>query len=110
MNWLKEQGGVAAMEKINQRKAGKLYAAIDGTDFYRGHAETASRSLMNISFNLPTPELETQFIAEAAAVGFDGLKGHRSIGGCRASIYNAFPEEGVDKLVDFMADFAKKNG
>ena len=110
MNWLKEQGGVAAMEKINQRKAGRLYDAIDSTDFYRGHAEKASRSLMNISFNLPTPELETQFIAEAASVGFDGLKGHRSIGGCRASIYNAFPEEGVEKLVDFMADFARKNG
>ncbi len=110
MNWLKEQGGVDAMEKINQRKAGLLYDAIDATDFYRGHAEKASRSLMNISFNLPTPELEAQFIAEAAAVGFDGLKGHRSIGGCRASIYNAFPEEGVAKLVDFMADFADKNG
>lgn len=110
MNWLKEQGGVAAMEKINQRKAGKLYDAIDSIDFYRGHAETASRSLMNIPFNLPTPELEAQFIAEAASVGFDGLKGHRSIGGCRASIYNAFPEEGVEKLVDFMATFAKKNG
>ncbi|MCF6188799.1 MAG: 3-phosphoserine/phosphohydroxythreonine transaminase, partial [Desulfobulbaceae bacterium] len=110
MNWLKEQGGVAAMEKINQRKAGILYDAIDGTDFYRGHAEKASRSLMNISFNLPTPELEARFISEAAAVGFDGLKGHRSIGGCRASIYNAFPEEGVQKLVDFMADFAEKNG
>ncbi len=110
MNWLKEQGGVAAMEKINQRKAGLLYDAIDGTDFYRGHAEKASRSLMNISFNLPTPELEAQFIAEAAAVGFDGLKGHRSIGGCRASIYNAFPEEGVRKLVDFMTAFAQKNG
>jgi len=110
MNWLQEQGGVAAMEKLNQRKAGKLYAAIDSTDFYRGHAETASRSLMNISFNLPTAELEGQFIAEAEDAGFNGLKGHRSIGGCRASIYNAFPEEGVEKLVDFMADFAKKNG
>ncbi len=110
MNWLKEQGGVEAMETINRRKAGLLYDAIDATDFYRGHAETASRSLMNISFNLPTPELEAQFIAEAAAVGFDGLKGHRSIGGCRASIYNAFPEEGVARLVDFMADFARKNG
>jgi len=110
MSWLKERGGITAMEKTNQRKAGKLYDAIDSTDFYRGHAETASRSLMNISFNLPTPELEAQFIAEAAGVGFDGLKGHRSIGGCRASIYNAFPEEGVEKLVDFMADFAKKNG
>lgn len=110
MNWLKEQGGVTAMEKINRRKAGILYDAIDATDFYRGHAESGSRSLMNIAFNLPTSELEAQFIAEAAAVGFDGLKGHRSIGGCRASIYNAFPEEGVERLVDFMASFAQKNG
>ena len=110
MNWLKEQGGVTEMEKINQRKAAKLYEAIDATDFYRGHAQKDSRSLMNISFNLPTPELEAQFIQEAAQVGLDGLKGHRSIGGCRASIYNAFPEEGVDKLVDFMASFAKTNG
>ena len=110
LNWLKEQGGVAEMEKINKRKAAKLYEAIDATDFYRGHAQKDSRSLMNISFNLPTPELEAQFIQEAAQVGLDGLKGHRSIGGCRASIYNAFPEEGVDKLVDFMASFAKTNG
>jgi phosphoserine aminotransferase len=110
MHWLKEQGGVAAMEKKNQEKATLLYSAIDGTDFYRGHAEVASRSLMNVSFNLPTPELEQQFIAEAAKVGLDGLKGHRSIGGCRASIYNAFPREGVEKLVTFMGDFAAKNG
>ncbi len=110
LNWLKNQGGVDAIEKVNRRKAGTLYDAIDGTDFYRGHAEKTSRSLMNISFNLPTPELEAQFIAEASGIGLDGLKGHRSIGGCRASIYNAFPEEGVEKLVDFMADFAKKNG
>ncbi len=109
MRWLQEQGGVEAMEEKNRRKAGLLYNAIDATDFYRGHAEKDSRSLMNISFNLPTPELEAKFIAEAAEVGFNGLKGHRSIGGCRASIYNAFPEEGVAKLVDFMADFAKKN-
>lgn len=110
MRWLKEQGGVEAMEQINRRKAGLLYEAIDATDFYRGHAEKDSRSLMNISFNLPTPELEAKFIAEAANVGFSGLKGHRSIGGCRASIYNAFPEEGVNRLVDFMADFARTNG
>jgi len=110
MNWLKKQGGVGEMEKINQRKAGKLYEAIDATDFYRGHAQKDSRSLMNISFNLPTPELEAQFIQEAAQAGLDGLKGHRSIGGCRASIYNAFPEEGVQKLVDFMSDFASKHG
>ncbi|PIE60829.1 MAG: 3-phosphoserine/phosphohydroxythreonine aminotransferase [Desulfobulbus propionicus] len=110
MNWLKEQGGVAAIQKINEEKAGLLYAAIDATDFYRGHAEKDSRSLMNVAFNLPTPELEAQFIAEAAAQGLDGLKGHRSIGGCRASIYNAFPKQGVEKLVDFMAEFARKNG
>ena len=110
MNWLKEQGGVEAMEKVNRKKAAMVYEAIDATDFYRGHAEKDSRSMMNISFNLPTPELESRFISEAAAIGLDGLKGHRSIGGCRASIYNAFPVEGVEKLVDFMADFARDNG
>jgi phosphoserine aminotransferase len=110
MQWLKDQGGVAAMQQRNEEKAALLYAAIDATDFYRCHAEKDSRSMKNISFNLPTPELEAQFIAEAAAIGLDGLKGHRSIGGCRASIYNAFPREGVEKLVDFMADFAGKHG
>ena len=110
MHWLKEQGGVAAMEQRNREKADLLYSAIDAGDFYRGHAEKESRSLMNVSFNLPTPELEARFIAEAAAIGLDGLKGHRSIGGCRASIYNAFPREGVEKLVDFMEEFAGKNG
>jgi phosphoserine aminotransferase len=110
MRWLKGQGGVEAIQKLNREKAALLYSAIDATDFYRGHAEKDSRSMMNISFNLPTPELETQFIAEAAAIGLDGLKGHRSIGGCRASIYNAFPREGVEKLVEFMTDFAGKHG
>lgn len=110
MKWLKEQGGVEGIEKINREKAGKIYAMIDSTDFYRGHAEVQSRSMMNISFNLPTPELETKFIAEATAQDLDGLKGHRSIGGCRASIYNAFPGEGVDKLVDFMKEFEQANG
>jgi len=110
MNWLKEQGGVAAIEIINRRKAELLYGIIDSTSFYQGHAEKDSRSLMNVTFNLPTPELEAQFIGEAAANGLNGLKGHRSIGGCRASIYNAFPEEGVEKLAEFMLDFAKKNG
>lgn len=109
LKWLKKQGGVSAIEKINQEKAGLLYACIDSTDFYRGHAEKQSRSLMNVTFNLPTPELEAQFIAEAAAVGLNGLKGHRSIGGCRASIYNAFPREGVVKLVEFMKEFETKN-
>jgi len=110
MNWLKQLGGVTVIEKSNREKAALLYEAIDSMDLYRGHAEKESRSLMNVTFNLPTPELEAQFIREATAVGLDGLKGHRSVGGCRASIYNAFPKEGVEKLVAFMADFAKKNG
>ncbi|MDH3349592.1 MAG: 3-phosphoserine/phosphohydroxythreonine transaminase [Desulfobulbaceae bacterium] len=110
MQWLKDLGGLKVMEKMNLEKATLLYNAIDATDFYRGHAEKESRSLMNISFNLPTPELEKQFIAEAEQIGLNGLKGHRSIGGCRASIYNAFPKEGVEKLVHFMEKFAKDNG
>lgn len=109
LKWLKAQGGVTVMEKINREKADLLYSAIDASDYYRGHAEPASRSTMNISFNLPTTELEKKFIAEAAAVGLDGLKGHRSIGGCRASIYNAFPREGVVKLVEFMKEFQANN-
>lgn len=109
LKWLKKQGGVAAIAELNRKKAEMLYKAIDSGDYYRGHAEIGSRSLMNISFNLPTPELEAKFIAEATAVGLNGLKGHRSIGGCRASIYNAFPIEGVEKLVGFMQVFAKNN-
>ncbi len=109
MKWLKNRGGVSEIEKINRQKAALLYQAIDNTDFYRGHAEKESRSLMNISFNLPTPELEAQFISEATELGLNGLKGHRSIGGCRASIYNAFPMAGVEKLVSFMTDFEKKH-
>ncbi len=109
LKWLKKLGGVAAMEKINQEKAAILYNAIDSTDFYRGHAQPGSRSNMNITFNLPTPELEAQFIKEATAKGLDGLKGHRSVGGCRASIYNAFPKAGVEALVAFMKEFEKKN-
>jgi phosphoserine aminotransferase len=109
LKWLKKIGGVEAIEKINREKAGLLYGAIDSSDYYRGHAEKDSRSLMNIAFNLPSPELEAKFIAEAAAIGLNGLKGHRSIGGCRASIYNAFAVEGVVKLVEFMKDFEAKN-
>jgi len=110
LKWLKNLGGLAAIEKINREKAELLYSAIDKNDFYRGHARTPSRSLMNVTFTLPSPELEKQFIAEAVALGFDGLKGHRSVGGCRASIYNAFPKEGVEKLVQFMATFAEQHG
>jgi phosphoserine aminotransferase len=109
LKWLKKQGGVEAMEAMNIEKAGLLYDCIDSTEYYRGHAEKASRSLMNITFNLPNADLEAKFIAEAAAIGLNGLKGHRSIGGCRASIYNAFPKEGVVKLVAFMKEFEANN-
>jgi phosphoserine aminotransferase len=109
LKWLKKNGGIAAMDEINKEKAALLYAAIDESSYYRGHAEPASRSLMNVTFNLATPELEAKFIAEATKVGLNGLKGHRSIGGCRASIYNAFPREGVAKLVNFMREFKENN-
>lgn len=107
--WLKGQGGVDGIEKINVAKAGKLYGAIDATGFYTGAAAVEHRSLMNVTFNLPSEELEAQFAKEADAVGLKGLKGHRSVGGLRASIYNAFPVEGVDTLVSFMQDFEKSN-
>ena len=109
LKWLKKIGGLAAIEKTNRDKAELLYQAIDNSDFYKGHARKDSRSLMNVTFNLPTAELETKFVQEATAVSLDGLKGHRSVGGCRASIYNAFPYEGVEKLVGFMEEFEKKN-
>jgi phosphoserine aminotransferase len=110
LRWMVGQGGLEAMAAINERKAGKLYAEIDRTGFYRGHAEPDSRSLMNVNFRLSSEDLEKKFVQEATAAGFDGLKGHRSVGGLRASIYNAFPEEGVDALVEFMRDFEKRNG
>jgi phosphoserine aminotransferase len=110
LKWLKNMGGLPIMEKINRDKADLLYSAIDNSEFYRGHARFDSRSIMNVTFNLPTPELEAKFIKEAAEASFDGLKGHRSVGGCRASIYNAFPREGVEKLVEFMTKFERKNG
>lgn len=110
LTWLVAGGGLEAMAKVNERKAAKLYAEIDRTGFYRGHAARDSRSAMNVTFRLPSEDLEKQFIKEATAAGFDGLKGHRSVGGLRASIYNAFPEEGIDALVGFMKDFEKKNG
>jgi phosphoserine aminotransferase len=110
LRWLVANGGLEAMAVVNERKAGKLYAEIDRTGFYRGHAERDSRSLMNVTFRLPTEDLEKRFVQEATAAGFDGLKGHRSVGGLRASIYNAFPEEGIDALVAFMREFEKRNG
>ena len=110
MKWLIGLGGLEAMERLNVRKAAKLYADIERTGFDRGHAAKDSRSRMNVTFRLPTEELEAKFVKESKAAGMDGLKGHRSVGGLRASIYNAFPEEGVDALVAFMQDFEKKNG
>ncbi len=108
--WLADKGGLSAMERENEDKASLLYDAIDSTDFYRGHADADSRSLMNITYKLPTEELEKKFTAEATAQGLDGLKGHRSVGGIRASVYNAFPREGVEALVGFMKEFERKNG
>jgi phosphoserine aminotransferase len=110
LKWLIKQGGLEAIEKVNVRKAEKLYAEIDRTGFYRAHAQPGSRSKMNVTFRLGSEELEKQFAKEATAAGLDGLKGHRSVGGMRASIYNAFPEEGVDALVQFMKEFERKNG
>lgn len=108
--WLKEKGGLQGMERENEAKARLLYDAIDATTFYRGHADPDSRSIMNVTFRLPSEELEKRFASEATAAGLDGLKGHRSVGGIRASIYNAFPREGVEALVSFMKEFEKKNG
>lgn len=109
LKWLKAQGGVSAMAERNEEKARLLYRVIDSSDYYRGHAASDSRSRMNIAFNLPSAELEAKFVAEATEQGMIGLKGHRSVGGCRASIYNAFPIDGVRRLVAFMEDFAGAN-
>lgn len=109
--WLLAKGGAAGMEKINQAKADKLYAAIDNSGgFYRGSAVKAFRSTMNVTWRLPSEPLEEKFIKEATALKMIGLKGHRSVGGCRASIYNACPMEAIDALIAHMADFQAKNG
>jgi phosphoserine aminotransferase len=108
--WLQEKGGLAGMERENEEKARLVYDAIDATDFYRGHADVDCRSTMNVTFRLPAEEMEKKFVAEATAQGLDGLKGHRSVGGIRASIYNAFPRAGVEALVSFMRDFERRNG
>jgi phosphoserine aminotransferase len=110
LKWLLNNGGLEAMAEHNARKANLLYAEIDRTGFYRGHSRPDSRSWMNVTFRLPTEDLEKQFVKESTAAGFDGLKGHRSVGGLRASIYNAFPQEGVEALVQFMREFERRNG
>jgi len=109
--WLLDKGGAAGIETINQAKADKLYAAIDGSGgFYKGTAVQELRSTMNVTWRLPSEELEAQFVKEATALNMSGLKGHRSVGGIRASIYNACPSEAIDALIAFMADFQAKNG
>jgi len=110
LKWLKGLGGVAAIEKVNERKAAVLYGELDRTGFWKPHAQTDARSRMNVTFRLASEALESQFAKEATAAGLDGLKGHRSVGGLRASIYNAFPEEGVASLVQFMQEFERRNG
>jgi len=111
LKWLEETvGGLEAMEKINQEKGKMLYDYIDASGFYKGTADADSRSLMNVTFRLPSEELEKKFVDEATKGGLGGLKGHRSVGGCRASIYNAVPLEAIKALVDFMKTFLQKNG
>ena len=108
--WMLANGGVPAMQKKNEEKAALIYNALDSSAFWKPCAHKDSRSIMNVTWRLGTEELENRFVKEAKAVGLDSLKGHRSVGGIRASIYNAFPVEGVEALVSFMNDFEKKNG
>lgn len=108
--WVKETGGLAAMAERNRAKADALYAAIDGSAFYSNPVARDARSWMNVPFLLARPELDKTFVAEADAAGLTNLAGHRSVGGMRASIYNAMPAEGVAALIDFMADFERRNG
>ncbi len=108
--WIKANGGLAGMARRNKEKADLLYTLLDGSGFYKRHAQTDSRSIMNVTFRCPTEELDKKFVKEAEARGLDGLKGHRATGGMRASIYNAFPVEGVRALAAFMKDFETRNG
>ncbi|MGD2083388.1 MAG: 3-phosphoserine/phosphohydroxythreonine transaminase [Chromatiales bacterium] len=108
--WLKARGGLAAMGEINERKARMLYDAIDGSPFYSNPVDPPCRSWMNVPFVLDDPDLDATFLKEASEAGLETLKGHRSVGGMRASIYNAMPEEGVRALVGFMADFERRHG
>ncbi len=109
LKWIEETiGGLEEMARINQEKAGILYDSIDQSDFYRGTAAKESRSLMNVTFRLPSEDLESKFVAEAAKEGLGGLKGHRSVGGCRASIYNATGIDSIKTLLEFMTEFENK--
>jgi len=110
LQWLKDQGGVAAIEKINEQKANLLYSILDRSEFYKGAAQREHRSIMNVTFNLTKDDLLDTFLKEALKEGLYALKGHRNVGGVRASIYNAMPLEGVQALADFMKEFERKNG
>ena len=111
LKWIRKQGGLGEMAKINRRKAEVIYAALERAGgFYECHAGEGSRSLMNITFRTPTPELDTRFVKEAEQAGMSGLKGHRSVGGMRASVYNAFPLAGCEALASLLREFAKRNG
>ena len=107
--WVKKMGGVDAMQKINEEKAGILYDFLDNSNLFKGTVVPKDRSLMNVPFVLPNEDLNAKFIKEAASKGFVNLKGHRTVGGMRASIYNAMPVEGVKKLVEFMGKFELEN-
>jgi phosphoserine aminotransferase len=109
-DWLEQQGGLAAVETVNRRKAEKLYGYIDDSDFYANPVEVASRSLMNVPFTLADSDLDKVFLAGADQAGLLNLKGHRSVGGMRASLYNAVSEAAVDALIDYMRDFARRHG
>jgi phosphoserine aminotransferase len=107
--WIRDSGGLKAMTAAAERRSATVYEAIDGSDgFYRCPVEPASRSLTNVVFRLPDPDLEQRFLVEAEERSFVGLKGHRSVGGCRASLYNAMPQAGADALAQFMADFRRR--
>jgi len=109
-DWLEQQGGLSAIEAVNRRKAERLYAAIDGSAFYANPVEKPSRSLMNVPFTLADDSLDKTFLAESEAAGLLNLKGHRSVGGMRASIYNAVGEDAVEALISFMQDFESRHG
>ncbi|WP_422489497.1 3-phosphoserine/phosphohydroxythreonine transaminase [Endozoicomonas sp. ALE010] len=108
--WLKKQGGLAAINALNERKANKLYAQIDGSGFYQNPVDPKWRSRMNVPFTLINPELDATFLAESEQAGFRYLKGHKAVGGMRASIYNAVPEQHVAALIDFMKEFERRYG
>jgi phosphoserine aminotransferase len=110
LKWIKARGGLAAMEQLNRAKAAALYAAIDASDFYRNPVAHDCRSWMNVPFTLVRPELDQAFLSAAVAAGLTNLEGHRSVGGMRASLYNAMPLEGVQALVGFMKEFERRHG